>query len=142
MNTYAILQPVILLVGLTFAITIWMGVLRFRAVGKKQLPTSYFKHNRGAKVPDQLMAVTQNFENLLETPILFYAVVAFLIQANLVTQSVVTLAWIYVGLRFLHSLIHTTYNHILHRFLVYLSSLIVIGILWGQLAVRAFSQGS
>lgn len=138
MNTLAILQPVILLVALTFGITLWMGVLRFHAVGSKQLPATYFKHNRGAKVPDRLMSVTQNFENLLETPILFYAVVAFIIQLGMVNPTTVTLAWTYTGLRYLHSLIHTTYNHILHRFLVYLASLVVLGILWGQVAHKVF----
>jgi hypothetical protein len=133
MQTTSILYPVFLLVFLTFAITIWMGILRFRAVARQELSRGYFKHNRGGKPPERLMSVTQNFENLLETPILFYTVVLFLLQQNAVTEWSITLAWLYTGLRYLHSLVHTTYNHVLHRFFVFLLSLVVLGMLWGQL---------
>ncbi len=42
----------------------------------------------------------------------------------------VAAAWGYVGLRALHSLIHVTYNRVVHRFLVYVASTLLLFGMW------------
>ena len=67
--------------------------------------------------------------------VLFYlaVIVAFLTaQGGIV---VMTLAWAYVILRCTHSLIHCTYNKVMHRFYAFLASVIVLALLWATLAV-------
>ena len=58
--------------------------------------------------------------------------VAFLsAQVSTVT---LTLAWVFVALRIVHSVIHCSYNKVMHRFYAYVSSSLVLWILWGVLA--------
>lgn len=40
------------------------------------------------------------------------------------------LAWVYVVLRGIHSLIHLSYNHVFHRFAVFATSNVVMALLW------------
>ena len=53
--------------------------------------------------------------NLLELPMLFYVVCLILYVAAGAARAAVFVAWSYVALRVVHSLIHLTYNHVLHR---------------------------
>jgi hypothetical protein len=46
------------------------------------------------------------------------------------TAAFVTAAWGYAGLRALHSLIHVTYNRVVHRFLVYVASTLLLFGMW------------
>ena len=52
-----ILYPVIAMAALTFAIGLWLGVLRFRAVKNGDINPAYYKLNRGAKLPEYLAKV-------------------------------------------------------------------------------------
>ncbi|MBP7370946.1 MAG: MAPEG family protein [Arenimonas sp.] len=75
-----------------------------------------------------------NFRNLFELPVLFYAAVLLSIYANVESISLLVLSWAFVILRFLHSYIHCTYNRVMDRFRVYLLGGIVLWVLWGMLA--------
>ena len=46
----------------------------------------------------------------------------------------VQLSWAYVGLRYVHSLVHCTYNRVMHRFIAYAASCLVLMLLWARLA--------
>ena len=87
------------------------------------------------QVQSQLRGVqaSDNYKNLFEMPVLFYALCAVLLASGLVTPDWVWAAWAYVGLRVLHSLIQCSYNQVLHRFIVFfVSSVLLLG-MWGQL---------
>ena len=45
----------------------------------------------------------------------------------------VSLAWMYVALRYVHSFIHTTYNTVMHRFYVFAASAMVLLVIWLRL---------
>lgn len=47
-------------------------------------------------------------------------------------------AWVYVGLRVLHSLIHLTYNHVIQRMLVFAASNVVLVALWMLAGFKIF----
>lgn len=53
--------------------------------------------------------------NLLELPVLFYVVGLMLYVTAGASSLVLALAWSYVALRILHSVIHLTYNKVVHR---------------------------
>ena len=57
------------------------------------------------------------------------------ILAGMVTPVSLGLAWTYVGLRALHSLIQCTYNRVMHRFIVYALSSLTLLALWAYLAL-------
>jgi hypothetical protein len=47
----------------------------------------------------------------------------------------VSLAWGYVLLRAVHSLVHTTYNRVMHRFLAYSVSTLFVFAMWALFVV-------
>ncbi len=71
-----------------------------------------------------------NFRNLFEVPVLFYALVAVALATSQVPLWLVVGAWLYVALRVLHSLIHCTYNKVMHRLAAFLASFALLVGLW------------
>lgn len=130
MFNFSLLYPMALLVTLTFIILLMMLYLRINAVRTRQLSPRYFKLNEGGQVSDKLKAVTQNYNNLLELPVLFYAVCVIAILLNKNNDYFVFLSWGYVFLRVIHSVIHVTYNHIMHRLFVFVLSCVALVMMW------------
>ena len=131
METNMILQPVIALVLWTMLIWLWMYVTRIPAMGKAKIDTANMVGGTGKDLDNALPAQVQwkahNYNHLLDEPTLFYAVALSLALLGAGDGFNVTLAWAYVGLRVLHSLIQTTVNRVMFRFLVFaLSSIVLI----------------
>ena len=82
------------------------------------------------------MQASDNFKNLFEVPVLFYALCAVLASAQDVSPLFVVGAWVYVALRCIHSFIHLTYNRVTHRFAVYALSTVILLMLWAALGVQ------
>ena len=72
----------------------------------------------------------ENFRNLFEVPVLFYLLCVALVLNGGSTPGFVAAAWAYVGLRSLHSFIHVTYNRVMHRFLAYVTSTLLLFGMW------------
>ncbi len=62
---------------------------------------------------------SENFRNLFEVPVLFYALVLMVFHLGMVDIWFLGLAWGFAGFRVLHSVIHCSYNHVPHRFAAY-----------------------
>ena len=127
--------PVFGLVFLTVGIALWMLILRYRAVLQDGVNPAYFKLNRGAKLPDYLIRVTRHFENLSETPILFYLATLFILTLNLNDMVYIVLAWAYFLSRLVHAYIHTTVNKLRYRKNSFIVSSVILVTLWCKLAV-------
>jgi len=69
---------------------------------------------------------SENYKNLFELPVLFFVLAFAAMMTGLGGTMMVTLAWIFVGTRVVHSFIHCTYNNVMHRFLVFLLGVIVV----------------
>jgi hypothetical protein len=80
-----------------------------------------------------------NYKNLFEAPILFYALCAVAIATNYTPNWIVLGAWVFVALRYLHSFIQCTYNKVMHRFPVFLTSLALIVALWVAFAIGFYN---
>lgn len=137
----AILYPVFVQVALTFAIFFLMGYERFKAV---KAGTVKRGSNAGEKPiwPERAAVVSNAFHNQLEIPMLFYAVVAFSILAGAIDWLTIMFAWLFAGLRLVHALIHTTYNHVPHRFLAYGISTAMVLIMWVRLLLHVAAPGA
>jgi len=90
----------------------------------------------------QRVQASDNFRNLFEVPVLFYALCAVLASAQHVSSFFVIGAWVYVALRCIHSFIHLTYNRVMHRFAVYVLSTVILFILWGAFGVQVLLRGA
>jgi len=131
----AILQPVMALVLWTFVMWVWLYATRIPAIRRLRvaMPPTQTKEAFNAQLPPQVRWKADNYNHLLEQPVLFYAVALTLAVLGAADPTSVTLAWAYVGLRVVHSLIQATVNIILWRFAVFaLASVVLAG-----LAIRA-----
>jgi hypothetical protein len=68
--------------------------------------------------------------NLLELPMLFYVLCLSLYVTERADSTACTLAWCYVGLRIVHSIIHNTYNKVVHRLIAFALSNFVLAASW------------
>lgn len=78
----------------------------------------------------QNVQAADNFRNLFETPVLFYALVAVALATAHTPSWLVLGTWLYVITRSVHSFIHCTYNTVLHRFAVFGIGLSLLIGLW------------
>jgi hypothetical protein len=110
--------------------------MRARRIGPQAIATS-----RTAAEALRDVAAADNFRNLFEAPVLFFAVCGALAVTGLVTPVQISLAWLYVGLRAVHSAIHLTYNRVTHRFLAFLASLVCLYAMWALFAWSLWQAG-
>lgn len=135
MKPALILWPALTLMLWTFLVLVQVPIRRFHAVYRKRVVPQDFLHGESARVPIDVALPNRVFMNLVEVPVIFYALVGFFFITGLVTPTALALAWVYVGLRLLHSLIYLTYNHVIHRFAVFATSNLVVIALILHLAV-------
>lgn len=138
LNDPAILAPVFVLALWTFLVLTLIPVTRFRAGFKREIRTDDFKMGESATVPDYVRLPNRNYMNLLELPQIFYVLCVLFYVTNTATSTVVTLAWAYVALRIVHSLVHLTYNNVMHRLAAFASSIMVLLAMFAIAATAIF----
>jgi len=121
---------------LTFAVLLFIPLRRFRAGFAGEVGTEDFKFGESVRVPGHVAIPNRNYMNLLELPMLFYVAGLMYYVAGRVDGRVLAIAWAYVALRAIHSVIHMTYNDVRHRLTVFAISNVVLGVFWVQFFVR------
>ena len=136
MDTRLIFLPALAMAALTFVVW-WrmffsrVGQMKRERIHPQAVATSA---EAAARLTDSRAA--DNFRNLFELPVLFYLALVVAALAGLATPLVLGLAWAYVALRVVHSVIHCTYNRVRHRFYAFAASTLVLCVLWIALAIR------
>ena len=123
------------LVVLTFIVGLSTGISRFVSAKKGHVNPKYFRLLSGHNPPNYIVKLGRNFSNLFEVPVLFYALGIILLVLDVNNQFMLGLAWAFVFLRIIHSIIHITYNNPIHRFLAFLLSSCIVLIMWIQLII-------
>lgn len=132
--TYSpILAPIVALVAWTLLMMIWMIVTRFAAMRRKGISLKGRVGTRSGAlegvIEDSVNWKAHNYMHLVEQPTLFYAIALVLAVTDNGGGINCILAWAYVGLRVVHSLVQATVNIVLYRFILWtLSSLALIGL--------------
>jgi hypothetical protein len=132
------LAPAAVLVVWTLIVLLWIIPARFGAVAKvadkSVLPnkTGVRGNDLEGVLPDKANWPAHNHTHLHEQPTLFYATVLIIAVTGPAALDI-TLAWIYVALRIVHSLWQNLVNTIPVRFTLFIISTTVLGVL----AVRA-----
>lgn len=119
--------------ALTFAVLLLIPIARFRAAFQGKVTVADFKLGESPRVPEEAALPNRNYMNLLELPTMFYAVCIALFALGRVAELDLAIAWLYVGLRCVHSLVHLTYNNVIHRLIVFATSNVVLSVLWVRL---------
>lgn len=126
----AILFPMFVLAGWTACVLLMIPFARVRAVRQGQAKPGDFKYGESASVPPSVSLPNRNYMNLLELPMLFYVVCLLIFVTGGTSASTVAVAWAFVALRLVHSAIHLTYNHVLHRLAAFALSNVTLIVLW------------
>ncbi|MFC1701213.1 MAPEG family protein [Pseudomonadota bacterium] len=129
-----LLLPLLAQVVLTFLVMISMYRTRVAEMKSKQIHPQQIKTRSKSKalLTDSASAA-DNFSNLFELPVLFYTAILLTLMLMVQDSILVILAWTFVATRYLHSFIHVTYNHVMHRFSVFLFGAFVLLAFWVRL---------
>lgn len=143
MNHSPILAPVVALVAWTLVMQIWMYATRFPAMRRKGIDLKGRRGGRGAQldgvIEDEVQWKAHNYNHLMEQPTLFYAVVLTLALTGWGGGPNLWLAWAYVALRVVHSLIQATVNVVKWRFLVFSAASLCLVILTVHAGMAVFA---
>ena len=122
------LYPMFFMVMLTFAILLFTLRIRLTSVRRGEVSLSYYSMFQGKEIPDLAIKTSRNVANLFEVPILFYTVGVLYIALEMSDSVPVTLAWLFVIARAIHTSIHPNYKNVMHRLIVFgLGNLSVLG---------------
>ena len=131
MVQYPILWPTIAMAALIWVVWASLFIMRNRHM-KKNPPTdddfkdgmSAFRYFQPVEMP------ANNLRNLVEMPMLFFALVPLLIVSDTDNALQVVLAWAYVFFRAWHSFEHIVTKKIERRYPVYMASCAVLAAMW------------
>ena len=130
-----ILKPVVVLVLWSLVMWVWLYATRIPAMraARTRLDPRLPREQITGGLPPEVRWKADNYNHLMEQPTLFYATALTLAVIGDADPINVWLAWAYVALRVVHSLVQATTNVILVRFSIFMvSSLVLV-----MLAVRA-----
>jgi len=132
LESTVMLKPLVALLVLNSVMFFWMyatrlpAMFKLKMVSDPRLPAG----QQMSELPPRVRWKADNYNHLLEQPTLFYAVVLILALAGAANEMNVMLAWGYVALRVVHSLVQVLWNKIEVRFVIFaLSSLILIALI-------------
>lgn len=127
------LIPALTLMLWTAVMWVWMYATRIPGMKKAGLDPQAFADRPGearAQLPPATQRPAENYNHLHEQPVVFYAVMLVLALVAPESTLATVLAWTYVGLRILHSIVQATVNHIMTRFSLFaLASLVLFGLI-------------
>ncbi|MGB1199074.1 MAG: MAPEG family protein [Thalassotalea sp.] len=127
------MAAMVLLIVLVGAVTV---KARFASVKRGEVRAKYFRLMGGQEVPEFITKSTRNFNNQFELPVLFYVACTLYISLGIDSDIAAVFAWVFVASRYVHSYVHLTYNHVLHRMLSFwVGFMCVIG-LWVNLLIQ------
>ncbi|MFT4797141.1 MAG: hypothetical protein ACJAYE_001136 [Candidatus Azotimanducaceae bacterium] len=123
-----ILLPVVCLVIWTIIQLIWMGSVRFPAISAAKLGPDAGQSTAelATQLPKEVQWKADNYNHLLEQPTAFYACALALALAGAGDGLNLYLAWAYVGLRVVHSMVHSTSNKVMVRFGLFMLSTLAL----------------
>ena len=131
MINQALLYPVLALVGWTFVMWVWLYATRIPAIQKAQIDFEELARTGAPLVlPANVSRVADNYNHLHEQPTIFYALALSAAMFGVTDGFALGLAWLYVGIRVVHSLIQAISNPIFVRFSVFSVGSLVLFVLF------------
>ncbi len=138
MSLAAVLLPLFVEVVLTFALMLWMGVLRnedYRSGAVKPQDIAL----REPMWPQRTTQVANSFSNQFELPVLFYVLTILEWVTRHAGVLFVWLAWIFLIFRLLQAYVHVTSNIVRLRGAFYSVSALVLMIMWAIYIVQVLA---
>lgn len=122
----------LVLIAWTGLMLVWMLGVRIPAISqaKMKLDPRAPRGEQMATLPAEARWKADNYNHLMEQPTLFYATILAMVMLGSTSTAAVVLAWTYVGLRIVHSLVQSLVNIVEARFAIFaLSTLALFGLI-------------
>ena len=137
MSIQMVLLPVFALVGLTFALLLWMvGARRNALVGgeTKIRDIALGQPNW----PNRATQIGNCYKNQFELPLLFYILIALAMPLRHADLFIVLMSWVFVVARCVHAGIFVTSNDLGQRSTAWLAGVLALLVMWIYFALRIF----
>jgi len=115
---------------ITFVVGPLMLSTRINSVKNGVVHIEYYEIFRGGEPPANVMQTTRHWSNLYEAPTLFYIACLMAFALQMESTLILGMAWTYVAMRVVNSVIHLTYNRVYHRLTVFLTSQVILVVIW------------
>lgn len=130
----SLIQPVVALVVLTGIVWLLMVVYRNVALVRGAVSPRYFRSYAADEPAEWVERPARAYMNLLELPVLFYAVCLLMLTTRGFDSIQVSLAWVFVIVRYLHACIHIGFNYVPLRFAAFVAGAITLAVIWTRFA--------
>jgi len=135
MSAQMVLLPVFVLVGLTFALLLWMAGVRRQALVDGETRVRDVALGQ-PNWPTRATQVGNSFKNQFELPLLFYTLIALALPLRHADLFIVLMSWVFVVTRFAHAGIFVTSNDMKQRSLAWFAGVLVLFAMWIYFALR------
>ena len=138
-DSQAILLPFLGMMLLTALVWVYMYARRLTYIKTNKIPPQDLATPEKAAVllPEAVALPANNLRNLLELPVVFYALCLYLYVTGSADGVHLAAAWAFVALRTMHSIIHCTVNVVVLRFLSYFAAALVLWFMLGRAVLSA-----
>jgi hypothetical protein len=141
-NHIQLIAACLAMVLLVFAVGGGMLFTRVQEMRRKRIHPQAVASSLKMAAHLEHVQVADNFRNLFEVPVLFFALAAIALATGYVPDWLVVCSWVYFALRLLHSFIHCTYNKVYHRLAVFLASFGLLVVMWVVFFVSLASRSA
>jgi hypothetical protein len=133
------LTPVLALVAWTLVMWFWMYATRLPAMKEAGIDPqdAAYPGTWAHRLRPGVRSVADNYNHLHEQPTIFYALMFFAAITGGGDATALKLAWAYVALRVVHSLVQATFNRVIVRFSVFAAATLVLVVMVAREATRA-----
>jgi hypothetical protein len=135
MSVQMVLLPVFVLVGLTFALLLWMAGARRQALVGGQTKIRDIAL-RQPNWPERATQIGNCFSNQFEIPVLFYVLIAIALPLRHADLVIVLLSWVFVVTRFVHAGIFVSSNDLGQRSMAWFAGVLVLFAMWLYFALK------
>lgn len=138
-----ILQPVVGLMLWTLVMCAWLYATRLPAMSRLKVDPDILARDPEASLdrllPPHVQWKAHNYNHLHEAPTLFYAACLVLAMVGHGQGLNASLAWVYLLIRVVHSLVQATVNKVIARWALFMASTLVLAALVIRAALVVFA---
>jgi hypothetical protein len=135
MSVPAVLLPVFVLIGLTFALLLWMAGARRNALVGGQTKIRDIALGQ-SNWPVRATQIGNCFKNQFELPVLFYILIALALPLRHADYVIVLLSWVFVVTRLVHAGVFVSSNDLNRRSLAWFAGVVVLLVMWIYFALK------
>jgi hypothetical protein len=135
MSVQMVLLPVFVLVGLTFALLLWMAGARRQALvgGHTKIRDIALGQSNW---PTRATQIGNCYRNQFELPLLFYVLIALALPLRHADLFIVLMSWVFVVTRFAHAGIFVSSNDLGRRSMAWFAGVLVLFAMWIYFALK------